>query len=1853
MQEPEDEYPEGVELRDFDDMPALRKGIFEKTKEAMQKAYPVKFGSVRLELQDVDYEGPDTIPIYDQKKAILEDKYLARRLRGTFRLYDDATNELLEEKRMSLMRVPYLTERGTFIHGGNEYACFHKTVKVLTEFGYVPIGKIVNEQLKIRVWSYNFDKKLFELQPITGWWRNKKQAELGYATFNSSGLESSKQGGRFIANTLWGTENHKVYTIHGDKIDLGNAQSLVAVEEKLSDTQLQLELIEISAVYHRGSNKSYSRANTVYDIEVNENHNYIANGILVSNSISQQRLLPGVYTRRAASGILETQFNVRRGTGSGFRISFEPESAQYRLKIGQANLHLYSLLHDLGVSDEELENKWGKDILERNKAKYDVRVFDKAYARLLPTRKQIAEANKEEKSISIRDALQNAQINASVAKRNLPGMLNAKKSSEYVAKHEGRIAKILHMTKQAALLNDFSPDLKPEDLQLEYQNLYGHRGKRLAGMKSWPTEWMPEGSNEMGWLDWYFKYNDGTRTDDDERQIKRWRSFKARHLAQFLDNPTPRRAYALRMWGIDPVKYLPENYQEPFQETMDLYKNEHFKEAKENVVHPHFNLLQEAKSLSDVKKYGHKTAIIKTMMTMSPDDWVIDSPEEETGYAGVTHIPTGFKLHIPRKSIPPVIKIDTSFAKSPAGHTKTKLDKAAIEYVGDVRKEIIGDKQYPFNYFTGETKEFLDELLHLNPSGIKEEFSDMMYAGNMMTHKLTGLNHPMLGGGYALDKFRRRNAIWKKLLEDEGLPFDVEYLSGGSNYARPAKIKATFALAGKELTDDEALHLTDKALSMEKEANEATGDLDSFANLVINDAKRKGWSIENALTKHIKEYEEDPSPDNWADIVWLSRANELLGNKNIPTTPEVPEGGNEALVSRVNKLYDRLLNTGSMLNPKSYVYHGSPLGDLSELKPAKHKAIEDEAAVFGTPDKAFALAMSIPDATISDIAAGYETDNTTGIKRFVLDELVPGALDKLKNKAYLYRVSGDFKPDPRLMDEERISTSPAKIMEKEEIENVYDALTKLNVLMRSHKDIPKSKYDGSEPDYTNLSMKQAAVSALTKRAIVEQHGDKWVLLTKDRSRVLGTHDTAEDAYKQEYAIQISKKQHAKKADFDMEELQQIAMFLNSHGAKIPLQASRAEIEGAILGFLAGEGDNPAIMEAGVEMGEYADDVAKHAADTWAKLADKVFDLFKDVLPDAEGEMEKIAGWFTQQKLAPPPKNILKETSNTLGKSVLSGLTATGITSALLQGGAYVLKNKLPALSTMLSAAAKDGLRVFDPRVAARLIKSTPSAVNLSSKELKLMRELNKIDPSNWQASGNIRLVGEQIKHKDSHIQLLEDIKKFKRQYGKDPIEVLQEAVGAISGVASFGGGAAAVGLNDSTNHLIDALYKKRASEIPGLPDREDYGDEDKLSVGELYDFVRQTHDAHRAGTHTDYRIGNPDIGLLSWASRKPMSEVEAGNKIELHRQPLHTYDYKNFEGDITEGYGAGTVKKEFDEPILITHKRPGVVSFSTTGKYPQRFNIIKTPDNKYIFQKGKLPEKHLTAKARYKDIHRNDIDEYLKNLKNAVVQAKVDGALAFLQMSKDKPEIISHRTSRVTGKPVVHTERFFNQRPHIKLPPELQDAVVKGELFAERDGKVLSTQDLGAILNSTLLNSIKKQKDNNIKLKMMPFDIASVAGEDMADIPYSERLKLLEKFIQHMPADKFIMPESAHTPEEYMALLNRIRNKEHPLTEEGIIIHPEFGDPARTKLFDETDVYIRDLFDAEPGSKYHAAGIPGGFTYSLEPEGPIVGRVGTGFSDELRSQLKDYIGRIARVQSHGSYPGTGALRAPSLLAIKD
>jgi DNA-directed RNA polymerase subunit beta' len=79
---------------------------------------------------------------------------------------------------------------------------------------------------------------------------------------------------------------------------------------------------------------------------------------------NQLRLRPGVYTRMKNNGELESKVNLAKG--ENFDILLNQERGVFVLKRGTANIKLYPVLKDLGITDEQIRMAWGPELLGSN-----------------------------------------------------------------------------------------------------------------------------------------------------------------------------------------------------------------------------------------------------------------------------------------------------------------------------------------------------------------------------------------------------------------------------------------------------------------------------------------------------------------------------------------------------------------------------------------------------------------------------------------------------------------------------------------------------------------------------------------------------------------------------------------------------------------------------------------------------------------------------------------------------------------------------------------------------------------------------------------------------------------------------------------------------------------------------------------------------------------------------------------------------------------------------------------------------------------------------------------------------------------------------------------------------------------------------------------------------------------------------------------------------------------------------------------------------------------------------------------------------------------------------------------------
>jgi DNA-directed RNA polymerase subunit beta len=113
-------------MRTFGDVNSMRQNIFDQALNSARNLKPLQNDLYTLQLQDVDYSGPDRFTRSDQKKAVLSRGSLARRLQGTWALIDNKTGQPVGQKRATIAHVPYLTDSGTFVNSGVEYTLAHQ-----------------------------------------------------------------------------------------------------------------------------------------------------------------------------------------------------------------------------------------------------------------------------------------------------------------------------------------------------------------------------------------------------------------------------------------------------------------------------------------------------------------------------------------------------------------------------------------------------------------------------------------------------------------------------------------------------------------------------------------------------------------------------------------------------------------------------------------------------------------------------------------------------------------------------------------------------------------------------------------------------------------------------------------------------------------------------------------------------------------------------------------------------------------------------------------------------------------------------------------------------------------------------------------------------------------------------------------------------------------------------------------------------------------------------------------------------------------------------------------------------------------------------------------------------------------------------------------------------------------------------------------------------------------------------------------------------------------------------------------------------------------------------------------------
>lgn len=110
------------DMRRFGDVSATRQAIYGNTMAALTEMEPTVGKTHTLRMVNPKWSDPEMYSKARHKQAVLAGESLGRRIKATWELLDNATGEVVDSRQQVVGRAPYLTQHGTFVHNGNEYA---------------------------------------------------------------------------------------------------------------------------------------------------------------------------------------------------------------------------------------------------------------------------------------------------------------------------------------------------------------------------------------------------------------------------------------------------------------------------------------------------------------------------------------------------------------------------------------------------------------------------------------------------------------------------------------------------------------------------------------------------------------------------------------------------------------------------------------------------------------------------------------------------------------------------------------------------------------------------------------------------------------------------------------------------------------------------------------------------------------------------------------------------------------------------------------------------------------------------------------------------------------------------------------------------------------------------------------------------------------------------------------------------------------------------------------------------------------------------------------------------------------------------------------------------------------------------------------------------------------------------------------------------------------------------------------------------------------------------------------------------------------------------------------------------
>ncbi len=373
-------------------------------------------------------------------------------------------------------------------------------------------------------------------------------------------------------------------------------------------------------------------------------------------------------------------------------------------------------------------------------------------------------------------------------------------------------------------------------------------------------------------------------------------------------------------------------------------------------------------------------------------------------------------------------------------------------------------------------------------------------------------------------------------------------------------------------------------------------------------------------------------------------------------------------------------------------------------------------------------------------------------------------------------------------------------------------------------------------------------------------------------------------------------------------------------------------------------------------------------------------------------------------------------------------------------------------------------------------------------------------------------------------------------------------------------------------------------------------------------FVVQYHQAR--AKHYDFRLEHNGV-LLSWAVPKGLSFNPKDKRLAVMVED-HPVDYIDFEGVIPKGnYGAGSVEI-FDEGNYIPLKdfekglKKGHLKFVLNGsKLKGCWSLIKTNENNWLivkiddeFATEKIKKKNTSLPFKTCDVELATLTQKIPKGKDWIFEIKYDGYRIMSFVENNKARLVSRNK-------IEYSKKFSSLTESLNK--------IDASSFVV-DGEVVSFDANGRSDFGLLQENLKK---NNNDFYYIIFDLLSLNGEDLRNLPLIERKTKLERLL--VKADnKLIYSKHVEKGKESFDFA-----KENEL--EGIIAKKSKSiysgkrtdDWLKIKCYNRQEFVIAGYTTTEKNSLISALLLG----YFEDKNLIFVGKVGTGFNENDKLEL--------------------------------